>query len=617
MFESLVAEITVQMAVAITDESAACLPNLQPLWHRKAPRHLHESCPADDPFAGWKAWQDHLLTRKRAALPPFLAKSKPPLLWGWPCDWDRTTVRETIASPTTLAEIFIGDDSAAVPDLPRSLQTVALAYALPTLARELPAETWWQLLERLYEAVLQVKDQHIDWPADPREVLRHQLLSGELSLALSYIFPEVRAMRALRSDARASLSDAIVNLTDGQGLPDARLLPVLGPLFACWTRVRWIGAHFARGPWPPAAELQFQWLVRHTIRLADKNGRFVLTMPDTGEAGVTQPASKTWDKKLFKMALELAGDQGDLAAAAVAMPRGAMPEGCKSAAADLPRPSLNSDWAGITIMASGWSQSDSRLAVSYVSEPMMIELSVAGERLLSGLWTFETSCNGRPVQPTGEWEQLCWEHGKRFDLLELGRSLSDGLRLERQLLFARDDRVLYLADAIISRDATRAIRHSFSLPLAHDARWHPDADTRDGLLVSRNVRTAVLPLALHEWRCDPRGGALEERAGRLVLSQETNGGALCCPLLLDLDRKRAKKQRTWRQLTVGENLDVVPRHMAVGFRAQSGRDQWLFYRSLGAPANRTVLGQNIAGEFCAGRFLPNGKLKEWIEIDPV
>jgi hypothetical protein len=64
-------------------------------------------------------------------------------------------------------------------------------------------------------------------------------------------------------------------------------------------------------------------------------------------------------------------------------------------------------------------------------------------------------------------------------------------------------------------------------------------------------------------------------------------------------------------------METVPADVAVGFRAQSGDGQWLIYRSLGPAGNRTLLGHNVAGEFCAGRFLPSGKFKEWIEIEAV
>src|SRR6185312_15422028 len=100
--------------------------------------------------------------------------------------------------------------------------------------------------------------------------------------------------------------------------------------------------------------------------------------------------------------------------------------------------------------------------------------------------------------------------------------------------------------------------HSSDLPLAHHICWQPEAETRDGLLVGRKVRAAALPVALSEWRADPRGGTLDARGGRLVQTQETRGRALCCPIVIDLDRKRSKYPRTWRQLTVGENLEIVP-----------------------------------------------------------
>src|SRR2546429_449734 len=81
-----------------------------------------------------------------------------------------------------------------------------LCYARPALSRELPAETWWLVLERLHELVLQMNAGGLDWPADPRHVLQHQLLAGELPLALGFLFPEVRSMRSMRKVARASLS---------------------------------------------------------------------------------------------------------------------------------------------------------------------------------------------------------------------------------------------------------------------------------------------------------------------------------------------------------------------------------------------------------------------------
>ncbi len=598
------------MAVAITEETSPEFPNLQPLWHASAPRSVSERPARGGAFGGWPAWQKHLARRRRPGPPPFLRGKEPALLWGWPSEWQCDELRSFLAAPaesTTFGLPFALDEA---PDLPRALQLVALAYALPPLAAELAAETWWRLAEELHDVAVDSQQLRIDIAAEPRDVVRQQLLAGELPLALGYLFPEVRALRSLRKNARAAFSEALVELTDGEGLPHARWLGVMGPLFACWTRARWLGERLDRGPWSAKAECQYQWLVRRALQLADDGGRFLLAPTDQ--------SSPAWSAPLFATALELAGDRGDWAAAAASLPRGVVPQRARFDDDDLPAPSLNSDWSGIALLAGGWSRDDVRLAVAYAAEPLRIELAADGERLLAGPLAFETTCDGAPVQVTGEWERLCWETAKRYDFLELGIDLSHGLRLERQLLLGRQDSVLYLADVVFAADgAPRQLKHSLKLPLDAEASWQPETETRDGLLAADKMRAAVLPLALKEWRSDPRSGEVVEQAGCLTLTQEAHGRALCCPLVFDLDRKRTKRDRTWRQLTVGKMLEIVPRDAAVAYRAQSGRDQWLFYRSLGPVGNRTFLGQNTAGEFSAGPFYPPAKYKEWLEIESI
>jgi hypothetical protein len=257
-----------------------------------------------------------------------------------------------------------------------------------------------------------------------------------------------------------------------------------------------------------------------------------------------------------------------------------------------------------------------RLAVSFAADPPRIDLISGAQRLLTGAWQHETTCDGEAVRIAGEWEELYWDSDATCEILELGVELSHGLRLERQILLARQDRVLYLADVVLAADdRARRLAHEMSLPLGPSVAWRPEADTRDGTLTAAAQQAAVLPLALHEWRSDPRGGSLAEAGGRLALKQEATGCGLYAPLLFDLDPRRARRERSWRQLTVAESLEVVPRDVAVAFRAQSGRNQWLFYRSLGPAGNRSFMGQNVAGEFYAGRFRPSGKVDEWIEVE--
>jgi hypothetical protein len=589
------------MAVAITEPSSTRISPLEPIWHRIAPRRVVEACGENDLPRGWTAWQKHLARRKNPAQPPFLDGGKPALLWGLPADFIDTDFSRLVAS-------FEANGLPNNSDLQQALQLLAAAYLLPKLSGQISAQSWWQLIEQFYELASEADQYRVDWPADPVDVLRQQLLAGELPLALSYLFPEIRALRSLRAAARNVFSEALVELTDGEGLPHARLLPVFGPLFGCWTRARWLGENLARGAWSDKAEVQYQWLVRRAIRLADAEKRFVLRPRDS---------RSTWSKTLFRTALELAGDEADCAAAATALGNGVLPTSAKFDRNDLPKPSLDSDWSAISVLAGGWSRSTPRLAVSYAGNKVQIELSARGEQIFIGAWNTQTQCDGKPAQIAGEWENLCWQSDSDCDFLELSIPLSEGLRIERQLLLARNDEVLYLADIVVSASGqARRLKHSLSLPLDDDAVWQPEAQTRDGVLRAGKLQAAVLPLALPEWRVDPRGGTLTEENGQLVLTQEATGRAMCCPLFFDLKPTRVKKERTWRQLTVAEWMEVLPRDVAVGFRAQSGRAQWLIYRSLGPSGNRTVLGHNIAGEFCAGRFR-SGKFEEWLEIEAV
>lgn len=599
------------MATAFTESTTQAtngFPQDRSLWHNAAPRRLIDSWAKGDTERRWKVWQRQLARRKRPAEPPFLSGKTPPIMWAWPDHWAR---EELLAALGSLGDHADSWDLPTEPprDLPTALRAVALAYALPGLAAGLSSESWWNLAESLRGLALQAQELRVDWPGDAHEVLRQQLLAGELPLALGSLFPEVRPLRALRKPARQALSEALDELCDGRGVPHAQLLSVLAPLWACWTRCRWLGERLKQGCWSRAAERQFEWLVRRAIRLADGAHRLVLCNSEDGPAPVVP-------KQLFATALQLVGDAGDCAAAAAVLPRSAVPEDADFDDQDLPKTSFHSEWSGLAVLSTGWSNSAPRLAVSYADDPMGIELSANQRPLLSGRWTTVTTCDDRPVQVEGEWDELLWQSDEDCDYLELGVDLSDGLRLERQLLLAREDHVLYLADIVVADgDMPRRLSHSLQLPLAPDVAWLPEAETRDGLLVDSKSRAAVIPPALFEWRSDPRGGNLVCQENRLTLTQEINGRALCCPLLFDLRPRRARSERTWRQLTVAEALAVVPQHVAVGYRIQSGRDQWLLYRSLGPAANRTLLGQNLSSEFFAGRFLKTGEVDEWIEVE--
>jgi hypothetical protein len=235
--------------------------------------------------------------------------------------------------------------------------------------------------------------------------------------------------------------------------------------------------------------------------------------------------------------------------------------------------------------------------------------------VFEGVWTASSRVDGKLLKPVGAWDAVCWFADKDVDYIEFKLELEGAARLERQVLLSRTDGFLLLADHLQNPDEAM-LEHAWQLPLADGLDWRGEEETRDAVLrADRNVIRA-LPLALPEWRVDPRMGELTHADGAMRLAQRTMARAAACPVFLDLNSRRAAKACTWRQLTVAEALQVQTVDVAVGYRVQCGRKQWLFYRSQGPRGNRTVLGQNTANEFLAARFLsPAGEIEELIQVE--
>jgi hypothetical protein len=262
------------------------------------------------------------------------------------------------------------------------------------------------------------------------------------------------------------------------------------------------------------------------------------------------------------------------------------------------------------------------LLVDFHGSETDIALKAAGIRILEGAWSWNASAAGQALTAIGNWQESCWHRDWRCDYLELELTLNGGWRLERQMLLARRDRFLYLADAFIGPFNDEAatpvaeIRHTSSLPLARDMAWSPARQTREGWLADDGKRRAtIIPPATPEWRAEFSHGQLHGDGNRLALSHAARGRTLYAPLWIDLDPKRLRRPITWRKLTVAENREIVPRNVAVAYRVQAGSQQWLFYRSFTPRGNRTFLGQNYASEFACCRFLPTGEAEEIIAID--
>jgi len=594
------------------------------LWHRSAPKAVRWAFSSGDHLAGWIAWTGHLAGRKRPVDPDKLLQAESGALgWALPDGLDPPPTPAWLerakelpadrppADPSLEREIlgWLGESAGTAAEARYALEALACGRAIICLAAALSPDVWWALLDHLLVAAADAA--RIELDDDP---LAHQLLSGELPLTLAYLLPEIAPCRKLESAARCSLSSGLVSLLDGEGLPHGKHLGLLRPLLACWTRCRALGGELEGGCWTKAAEDQYQWLVRQALRLARDDGSQVFSR---GSAGA-------FHQELLAAALRLGGDADDRRIATLVLPgaKKHVPKRLDESA--LPAPASESEWASVAVLRPRWSRPVARLTVLYPHRECQVELSCGKDVLWSGPWGLDVRFDGRPAMPDSDWEQLCWVSDDEVDFLELEMQLGGGLRVQRQMLLARQDHFLLLADVVLGLEPGK-IQYRGRLPLCPGISFQGVGQSREGLLVGSKRRALVLPLALPEWRADRRGTRLPGtrlRVGRLMqtsrgleLRQSARARRLYAPLFLDLDRRRMTRRVTWRQLTVAESLAIQPSEVAVGYRVAVGKRQWLIYRSLAERANRTLLGHNLSTELLAARFHRSGKVEPLLEIE--
>lgn len=575
-------------------------------WHESAPGAIRKAYPAIGSPKGWAAWRKHLARRKLKSLAK-LVPGRHPLRWALPeGHWEPALElmsaleglgkRERRELPTIahLAATWLSGAPSAPPVASFAMECLAWASALPQLAEQLTESMWWALATQLTAIAAQEAGGH-----DP---LASQLLWGELPLTLAYQLAEIEACRSLAETGRRTLEEGFAELLDGEGLIHAKHLHILRPLVACWTRAKTLGAEVPGGNWSDETETQYRLLVRNALRLSRPDGRPSFATDQTPR----------WKPSLLRALGRATLDRQTRQF--IEATEGRAPEGKLNAQHAL-WPSREGEWSALAAMRTSWQRSAPRLVVAYPDRQVQCELTLGRDCIWSGAWQAEVRVEGKLLESDGAWSQVCWESNEDVDYLELELPLSDEVTLQRHLLLARQERFLFLADAIVGI-TPGAIEYRGTLPIAGFSTFEAQAETREGnLLVEGKARARVLPLALNEWRAGPGQGGLKVTERGLELEQFSAGQSLFCPLLIDLAPGRLKKEVTWRQLTVAAARTIVPNDDAVGYRVQVGKRQWLFYRSLAAPAIRTVLGQNLMHDLYVARFYGEDKVDSLIEIE--
>ena len=534
----------------------------------------------------------------------------------------------------TLIEGAIGDcldDAAATTvDRERWLLCEAATWSLAWMARTRRAGgSAGGLLERLVKAARS---------AQP-SLTAADTLSTRFVLAVARLFCDIEACRCLEGDATAALVREIGRLVSAEGTVRLEGSSASIERVVQWCLARDIALATGTLPWDAATEKLLQKAVATTLRLLGGQGRLLVgagRMP----AAYTDPLFAVVaesERKRVRRTAEVV--QGPVGSRASAKPKnkGKRNKG-KSKNADnqdslLPR-DLHDPAASVAIIRSGWERNSIRVLLEYRDVVPRLEIAVGDRLLVDGPWQWRASRGGETLDIEGPWTLSCWESDKKATYLEIIAPLTGGLQIDRQIVLLPADRIVLLADAITQRpdkatsgtlfdgltnhrhsdDATAGgLRVESVVTLAAALEGEQPKDTREVSVHDTKPRLLALPLALPEWKTAGRGSFALTTEG-LALDHQTPGSRCYSPLCLDLEPARQGRPLTWRQLTVADTRQNLPPQQATGFRIQEGLDQWLVYRTLDEPRNRTVLGCNISCGFLMGRIERTGAVDRSIEI---
>lgn len=497
-------------------------------------------------------------------------------------------------------------DSDARPNFLDAAHAVLAAAAMPGLSQYLDQSQWSQLLG----ALLQVRQSALEHGRCDAPL--HLMLGGELGLTLAWRLRELPACKRLtRSSVEAvtawcrqddqSITAAISHATH------TRL--VLASLIRCQKIIEKTKRKTSGKQMRLMGETLATWVMAmttHTGQTAFATAARKAFVDDLSPRGLLDCATEFAPQSL-KPAMDAA--------------LGATQTGGRLAwQVALPEALHHDPHAKLAIMIPDWDVRRGRTHIDYSGEEVRIEVSAGRPQVIAGRWQTIVELDDDPQHALGPWEEVCEFTDDDVHYLEIEQPWTGGLLLQRQIMLVRDDRCLLLADAVLPSNPSvqpgQRIQYLSRLPLTSKVGVEPLRETREMFLSDDGRRSLVIPLSAGEWQVGPSDATLKHTEDHHLILSTQGRGCLYAPLWFDFQQRRFKRKRTWRQLTVGDQLRIVGRNEAVGYRVQVGSEQWMLYRSLAGQKCRTVLGKHILAGFFCSRFDPSdGNHEELVTVD--
>ena len=426
-----------------------------------------------------------------------------------------------------------------------------------------------------------------------------QLANVELPLSVVYGLSMANAAIGLADEAAQRFGRCVSKLLDGDGWPEARRLDVFGTLVASWTCCYSI-LQDMRIPLSSDVAFQLEWLVRQTLRMLRADDSFMLGQPKIGincRAFARALMAMTTDKLDHRVAkLRFSAETAE-----TQTPK------------ELPEEGSVSEWAQLGALQCDWQRGSPKVGFAYHEGRLTMEIA-NDVSLIRGNCTPQVSINGRPHFVDDVIELVCWETNKDVDYVEFQLGMGP-VTLQRQVLLNCADQFLVVADVVVPPESSR-IDYRCEFPFSDDIQGVAESETREIYLKKGTKnQSLVLPLGMPEWKNARSDDSFLPINRGLQLTQSINGRGLLAAVFFVLNRKQSTKPRTWRRLTVAEQLEIVPDDVAVAFRVLLGRHQWVYYRSIGDKRNRTFFGENVSSEFFVGKLDRDGAVRALLEIE--
>ncbi len=486
-------------------------------------------------------------------------------------------------------------------------------HGLPKLGRSIAPSTW---LETLQTILTQVDR---SWAAkEPAHLLSWLIWSCEIPLALATQLAHLGSKDRIVCETLDRLAACIetagetphVWITDGGRH--------LRALLACVARCRFTANRLGARKWYRAQRKALISLVSIAISLSDRWGH-----PLFVEAGQETPNLDFW-----KAMTNICGNSPSI----IRLLRSNFGKKFSddvldkqdSNKATLPALGFYNEKAELAVLRSSWSSHVGRVGVDFSSDTAWLDIiGLEGQRLISGPWDLLISKNGKPLELSDPWTEVCWFSDDDVDYLEIECKVEGECRVQRQIMLARDESIVVVADALLGFEIADWSIES-RMPLENGIYMRQDDKTREAVLCEEGKSSdelpkqmaLLLPLSLPEWRRQNSRGELVSEDDCIVTTQNGRSQRLYSPLVISLKKRHQSQEYTWRQLTVAESMSIQTVDVAAAFRFQIGKEQWMIYRSLAETRRRTAMGLHFNVEFYAGRFDGSeGEFESLVEVD--